>query len=170
MRRDRLSLRGLPLKSARARPLRTMILALLALAQTACALTGLLLVQSTRAELSLARDRLGADVVVYPSAGFLQLDKSCVQMVGSPVLFHKERSTLSRLNSNEDIDRIAYQLYLNATEMGIGTKGGSPSGSSVSTRPPTSSSRPGSARAPITWCRRDPSQWAPMWRCRGRAR
>ena len=112
MRRDRLSLRGLPLKSARARPLRTMILALLALAQTACALTGLLLVQSTRAELSLARDRLGADVVVYPSAGFLQLDKSCVQMVGSPVLFHKERSTLSRLNSNEDIDRIAYQLYL----------------------------------------------------------
>lgn len=112
MRRDRLSLRSLPLKSARARPLRTMILALLALAQTACALTGLLLVQSTRAELSLARDRLGADVVVYPSAGFLQLDKSCIQMVGSPVLFHKERSTLSRLNSNEDIDRIAYQLYL----------------------------------------------------------
>lgn len=112
MRRDRLSLRALPLKSARAHPLRTMILALLVFAQTACALTGLLLVQSTRAELSLARDRLGADVVVYPSAGFLQLDKSCVQMVGTPVLFHKERSTLSRLSSNEDIDRIAYQLYL----------------------------------------------------------
>lgn len=118
MRRDRLSLSALPLKSARAHPLRTMILVVLVFAQAACALTGLLLVQSTRAELSLARDRLGADVVVYPSAGFLQLDKSCVQMVGSPVLFHKERSSLSRLSSNEDIDRIAYQLYLSDTSGG----------------------------------------------------
>ncbi len=112
MTRRGLSLSRVPLKNIRAHPLRSAILMVLTFAQAACALTGLLLVQSVRADLALAEDRLGADVLVYPSAGFLQLDEACVHMLGTPVAYHKKRSTLSRLDSNEDIDRIAYEIYM----------------------------------------------------------
>lgn len=112
MTRRPLSLRTIPFKSLRAHPLRSTILLVLVLAQALSAMMGLLLVQSVKGELELARDRLGADILVYPSAGFRSLDKSCVQMLGTPVLYHKERSTLARLKDNEEIERIAYQLYL----------------------------------------------------------
>lgn len=112
MNRGPLSLRAIPFKSLRAHPLRSTILLVLVLAQALSAMMGLLLVQSVKGELELARDRLGADILVYPSAGFRSLDKSCVQMLGTPVLYHKERASLARLKDNEEIERIAYQLYL----------------------------------------------------------
>ena len=57
-----LSLRRVPLLTIRAHPVRSLIIAVLALAQAACVFGGLILVGAMRAELSLAERRLGADL------------------------------------------------------------------------------------------------------------
>lgn len=113
-----LRLSRIPFASLKAHRLRTFILILLTLVQAACATMGLVLIQSMRAEFSLAQDRLGADVLVYPSAGFRQLDASCVQMLGTPVQYHRPRSTLQLLNANDDITQVTYQIYLSDTSEG----------------------------------------------------
>ncbi|QWW19839.1 ABC transporter permease [Schaalia sp. 19OD2882] len=107
-----LRLAVVPLRNIRAHLLRSMVLMLLVLAQSACALAGIVFIANLRADLDLARDRLGADVLVYPSAGFLQLDKACVNMLGTPIPFHRERSGLALLDTNGDIERVDHQIYL----------------------------------------------------------
>ena len=70
-----LSLRRVPLMTIRAHPVRSIIIAVLALAQAACVFGGLILVGAMRAELTLAERRLGADLVVYPTACLNQVEK-----------------------------------------------------------------------------------------------
>jgi len=56
-----LSLRRVPLMNIRAHPIRSLVIAILALAQAACVFGGFVLVDAMRSELSLAERRLGAD-------------------------------------------------------------------------------------------------------------
>ena len=65
---DALSLRRIPLKNIGAHPVRAAILLFLALAQAACLLAGLVMADGMRSELALAEQRLGADLVIYPTA------------------------------------------------------------------------------------------------------
>ena len=110
-----LSLRRVPLLSIRAHPVRSLIIAVLALAQAACVFGGLILVGAMRAELTLAERRLGADLVVYPTACLNQVEKKRLLMVGTPVGCHQPRSALARMSSNEDIAAVSYQLYVSET-------------------------------------------------------
>ena len=98
-----LSLRRIPLMTIRAHPIRSLIIAVLALAQAACLFGGFILVGAMRAELSLAERRLGADLVVYPTSCLNQVDKKRLLMLGTPVGCHQPRSALARMSSNEDI-------------------------------------------------------------------
>lgn len=110
-----LSLRRVPLLTIRAHPVRSLIIAVLALAQAACVFGGLILVGAMRAELTLAERRLGADLVVYPTACLNQVEKKRLLMVGTPVGCHQPRSALARMSSNEDIAAVSYQLYVSET-------------------------------------------------------
>ena len=107
-----LSLRRVPLMTIRAHPVRSIIIAVLALAQAACVFGGLILVGAMRAELTLAERRLGADLVVYPTACLNQVEKKRLLMLGTPVGCHQPRSALARMSSNEDIAAVSYQLYV----------------------------------------------------------
>ena len=89
-----LSLRRVPLMNIRAHPIRSLVIAILALAQAACVFGGFVLVDAMRSELSLAERRLGA---------------------GTPVGCHQPRSALARMSSNEDIAAVSYQLYVSET-------------------------------------------------------
>ena len=110
-----LSLRRVPLLTIRAHPVRSLIIAVLALAQAACVFGGLILVGAMRAELTLAERRLGADLVVYPTTCLNQVEKKRILMLGTPVGCHQPRSALARMSSNEDIAAVSYQLYVSET-------------------------------------------------------
>ena len=110
-----LSLRRVPLLTIRAHPVRSLIIAVLALAQAACVFGGLILVGAMRAELTLAERRLGADLVVYPTTCLNQVEKKRLLMLGTPVGCHQPRSALARMSSNEDITAVSYQLYVSET-------------------------------------------------------
>ena len=110
-----LSLRRVPLLTIRAHPVRSLIIAVLALAQAACVFGGLILVGAMRAELILAERRLGADLVVYPTTCLNQVEKKRLLMLGTPVGCHQPRSALARMSSNEDIAAVSYQLYVSET-------------------------------------------------------
>ena len=110
-----LSLRRVPLMNIRAHPIRSLVVAILALAQAACVFGGFILVGAMRAELTLAERRLGADLVVYPTACLNQVEKKRLLMVGTPVGCHQPRSALARMSSNEDIAAVSYQLYVSET-------------------------------------------------------
>lgn len=110
-----LSLRRVPLMTIRAHPVRSLIIAVLALAQAACVFGGLILVGAMRAELTLAERRLGADLVVYPTTCLNQVEKKRLLMLGTPVGCHQPRSALARMSSNEDIAAVSYQLYVSET-------------------------------------------------------
>lgn len=110
-----LSLRRVPLMTIRAHPIRSLIIAVLALAQAACLFGGFILVGAMRAELTLAERRLGADLVVYPTACLNQVEKKRLLMLGTPVGCHQPRSALARMSSNEDIAAVSYQLYMSET-------------------------------------------------------
>ena len=109
-----LSLRRVPLLTIRAHPVRSLIIAVLALAQAACVFGGLILVGAMRA-LTLAGRRLGADLVVYPTTCLNQVEKKRLLMLGTPVGCHQPRSALARMSSNEDIAAVSYQLYVSET-------------------------------------------------------
>ena len=110
-----LSLRRVPLLTIRAHPVRSLIIAVLALAQAACVFGGLILVGAMRAELTLAERRLGADLVGYPTTCLNQVEKKRLLMLGTPVGCHQPRSALARMSSNEDIAAVSYQLYVSET-------------------------------------------------------
>lgn len=116
--RGGLTLRLVPLRSIRAHPVRAAILLILALAQAACVFGALVALDGTRAELSLAESRLGADLVVYPTTCLNQVEKKRLTMLGTPVDCSQARQNLSRMDSNEDIAALSYQLYLVDTVSG----------------------------------------------------
>ena len=68
-----LKLNSIPMKNMRTHPVRTMILILLVIAQAACVMGGLMLTRSMRREMTLAEARLGADILVYPSAAMSKI-------------------------------------------------------------------------------------------------
>ena len=107
-----LSLRRIPLKNIGAHPVRAAILAFLALAQAACLLAGLVMADGMRSELALAEERLGADLVIYPTACLNQVEQKRLVMIGTPVRCHQGRSALDRTRYNPDIAEITYQLYV----------------------------------------------------------
>lgn len=107
-----LSLRRVPLRAIRAHPVRTAVVLVLGLAQAACVFSGLVLVQGARQELSLAERRLGADILVYPTAALQKIDKDDLTMLGTPVECYRQRSMLSRMGSNADIESVSYQIYI----------------------------------------------------------
>ncbi|MDO4901622.1 FtsX-like permease family protein [Actinomyces sp.] len=111
----RLTLWHLPCLSLRAHPARTAILLALVFAQAACVFSGLLLVQGLRQQAALAEQRLGANVLVYPTAAMNHLHQDQLLMQGTPVQVYRPRSTLSRLDDNDDIAAVSYQLYLSDT-------------------------------------------------------
>ena len=113
--RKALSLRRVPLLNIRAHPIRSLVIAILALAQAACVFGGFVLVDAMRSELSLAERRLGADLVVYPTTCLNQVEKKRLLMLGTPVNCHQPRSALVRMSSNEDIAAVSYQLYVSET-------------------------------------------------------
>ena len=110
-----LSLRRVPLMNIRAHPIRSLVIAILALAQAACVFGGFVLVDAMRSELSLAERRLGADLVVYPTTCLNQVEKKHLLMLGTPVDCHQPRSALARMSANEDITAVSSQLYVSET-------------------------------------------------------
>lgn len=112
-----LSLRRVPLMNIRAHPIRSIVIAILALAQAACVFGGFALVDAMRSELSLAQRRLGADLVVYPTNCLNQVEKKRLLMLGTPVGCHQPRAALARMSANEDIAAVSYQLYVSETLM-----------------------------------------------------
>lgn len=107
-----LTLRRVPLMNIRAHPVRAAILLFFAFALAACVFGGLVTVDGMRSELSLSERRLGADLVVYPTSCLNQVDKKRLLMIGTPVACDQARSTLSRMDDNEDIAAVSYQLYV----------------------------------------------------------
>ena len=107
-----LKLNSIPMKNMRTHPVRTMILILLVIAQAACVMGGLMLTRSMRREMTLAEARLGADILVYPSAAMSKISSKTLLMQGSPVEVWKDRSILSRMDDCDGIAAVSYKLYI----------------------------------------------------------
>ena len=108
----RLSLSRMPLKNMRAHPARTVVLLFLAAAQAACVLVGSSLAGTSGQGLTLAEERLGADVLVYPYAASQQIDMDKLIMQGTPVAAYAPRSDLARMGDCDGIAAVSYQIYL----------------------------------------------------------
>ncbi len=74
-----------------------------------------MLTQSMRQEMAIAEARLGADILVYPSAAMSKISSKTLLMQGSPVEVWKDRSILSRMNDCDGIAVVSYQLYIRDT-------------------------------------------------------
>ena len=109
------NIRSIPLKNIKAHPVRTFILALLAFAQAACFFSGINIFREMRQELSNAGERLGADVIVYPTAAASKISTKSLLMQGTPVEAYRGRSMLSGLESCEDILDVSCQIYISDT-------------------------------------------------------
>lgn len=109
------TLRRVPLKNIRAHPVRAAIILVLALAQAACVFGGLVALDGMRAQLGLAERRLGADLVVYPTACLNLVDKRALSMLGTPVSCNQPRATLARMDANEEIAAVTFQLSISQT-------------------------------------------------------
>ena len=109
------TLRRVPLKNIRAHPVRAAIILVLALAQAACVFGGLVALDGMRAQLGLAERRLGADLVVYPTACLNLVDKRAWSMLGTPVSCNQPRATLARMDANEEIAAVTFQLSISQT-------------------------------------------------------
>ncbi len=110
-----ISLKKIPLKNMKAHPVRTVILFVLTFAQALCIFGGMMMVQDMRRELSAAEERLGADLLVYPTQGLNKLYKDKLLMMGTPVEVYKDRSMLSKMDYCEGISAVTYQIYLSDT-------------------------------------------------------
>ena len=111
-----LMLRRVPLKNVLAHPVRAAIILVLALAQAACVFGGLVALDGMSAQLSLAERRLGADLVVYPTSCLNIVDKRALSMLGTPAQCDQPRSTLARMDANEEIAAVTYQLAISQTQ------------------------------------------------------
>lgn len=105
----------IPQMTIRAHRVRSLILILVMVAHAASVIVGIIIVDSMNRELAQARQRLGADVLVYPTAGLNQLHKDRLLMQGTPVDHRRQRSTTSRMETNEDIAALSYQIYIKET-------------------------------------------------------
>ncbi len=110
-----LRLESIPGKNLRSHPVRTVLLLLLTLAQTLCIFGGLTLIRSMREEMTRAEGRLGADILLYPSAAMSRISGDKLLMQGTPVEIWKDRSMLSRLRDCDGIEQSSCQLYLRDT-------------------------------------------------------
>ncbi len=113
--KNALKLNSIPAKNMRTHPVRTMILMLLVMAQAACVMGALMLTRSMRQEMAIAEARLGADILVYPSAAMSKISSKTLLMQGSPVEVWKDRSMLSRMDDCDGIVAVSYQLYIRDT-------------------------------------------------------
>ena len=112
MTKPALTLGAMPLKNMRAHPVRTIVLLLLAAAQAACVFSGVVLTAASQADLELAEERLGADVVMYPFEASYYLDMDTVVMQGTPVASYAHRSILARVDDCEGISAVTHQVYV----------------------------------------------------------
>ncbi len=110
-----LKLNNIPAKNIRTHPVRTMILILLVMAQAACVMGGLMLTRSMRQEMVKAEAKLGADILVYPSAAMSRISSKTLLMQGSPVEVWKDRSILARMDDYDSIALVSFQLYIRDT-------------------------------------------------------
>ena len=107
-----ISLANIPLKNIKAHPVRSGALAFLSLVQAACVFVTLFLLNSMRADLSLAERRFGADIIVYPYAALTKISSKKLLMQGTPVISYLPRAALKRLSECEHIAQISHQVYL----------------------------------------------------------
>ncbi len=110
-----LSLRKIPFKNIMAHPARAVILIILTFAQAVCVFSGIMMVQGVQKELSQDEARLGADLLVYPTAAVSRIDKRELLMQGTPVEVYRDRSMLSRMDSCDGIAAVSCQIYLSDT-------------------------------------------------------
>ena len=107
-----LSLSVIPFRNVRTHAVRTLILLLLVMAQAACSFGGLMLMRELRQELSMADARLGADILIYPSAAMSRISAKTLIMQGTPVEVWKSRSMLERMRDCDGIEAVSYQVYV----------------------------------------------------------
>ena len=96
----------------RTHAVRTVILLLLVTAQAACAFGGLMLMRELRLDLTRADARLGADILVYPSAAMSRISAKTLIMQGTPVEIWKSGSMLEGITDCDGIEAVSYQIYL----------------------------------------------------------
>ena len=106
------SLNVIPFRNMRTHAVRTFILLLLVMAQAACAFGGLMLLTGLRLELTRADARLGADILIYPSAAMSRISAKTLIMQGTPVEIRKSRSMLEEITDCDGIEAVSYQVYL----------------------------------------------------------
>ncbi len=111
-----LSLRRIPFRNIRTHAVRTIILVILTFSQTVCVFTGSMVMTGMRQETALVQDRLGADVLVYPTEAFTRIDKKHLLMQGTPVEVCRDRSILSKMEYCDGIAEVTYQIYLKGTK------------------------------------------------------
>lgn len=99
----------------RTHPVRTVILIILTLVQTVCAFGGMVAVGHMRQELEKNEARLGADLLVYPTAAVSRISAENILMQGTPVEVYRDRSMLSRMDSCEGIDAVSHQIFIKDT-------------------------------------------------------
>ena len=108
----RLTLGVVARKNTWAHRTRTLILLLLAAALTFCAFACLQITKVTSLGTRLAEERLGADILLYPSAAASKLNMHKLIMQGTPVSVYKQRAILSRMTDCEGIKTVSHQIYV----------------------------------------------------------
>ncbi len=107
-----ISLSRIPFKNIQTHPVRNALLAGLTLVQTASLIFILFLLCKMKGELSLAQERFGADIIVYPYVALTKISSKKLLMQGTPVCSYLPRSSVKRLAECEHIQKISYQLYI----------------------------------------------------------
>ncbi len=107
-----LTLGAIPGRNLRSHPIRTVILLLLTLLQAFCIFATLEMARSAGREMERAEQRLGADILIYPSSAMSRISGQTLLMQGTPVEVWRDRSLLKRLSDCEGLKQVAFQTYI----------------------------------------------------------
>ena len=107
-----MTLRDLPIKTLKHKPLRTTALMLLTFFLSFVIFSGSLVIMSLQNGLGKLEDRLGADIVVVPNSAKTKIDPKTMLLNGTPGYFYMDKEKMSLIQHIEGVDTVSPQIFL----------------------------------------------------------
>lgn len=107
-----MKIRELPFKNLINRPVRSVLLVLIAAFMTAAVFGGTLTAESLQNGLDSLTQRLGADIIVVPEDAKSKTDLENILLQGTPAYFYMDKAVEDELAAVEGVDKTSVQYFL----------------------------------------------------------
>ena len=107
-----MNIKQLPIKNLINRPVRSVLLVLIAALMTSAVFGGAVTAASMSNGLDSLQKRLGADIIVVPEDASAKTDLENILLQGTPAYFYMDKSVEDKLKNIDGVDRTSVQYFL----------------------------------------------------------